>query len=752
VNPRTIEKCFRRGRQGRIDGALRRARAIIVQRVALPLMMLLRVAGCSHKEARPPVGAPDASDTSSHDFTELDRAEDMRRANDVPALLLSNDDPGLRRRAARAIARILDADDSGLLSALEDEDDETVAWAAFGLGESCRDQQDSHVRALSARLPSFDPSDRQARPIDALRSLLRALGRCATVAAERTLAAWLAQHRQSAPFAEEAAYALGDVAVARGSLVPETVDALLEASEDPAPLDAALYPFGRSDVGMGSRQKELLGRAARASLARPGPSRIFAVRALARLGTDALVDLSRIVTGDAFSPAERSEAARALARLDRPGIEALERAFASLVPLATDAVSPGVVGVLLTALQGIPAGESNPADSALRALASFPVAEGASVPWRRHASALRCGAAAKFATWDSESTRRCDLGDGTRGKLTRLEVLDRTPLRGASRDAWLTLTRSTEPVRVREAAVALLERHAEASDVAPMVLADALATPEPGLVAVAAEVLNAHPERAFFPATKERRAVPRSNASRPPVVPAKSELIPRVSAALQAALVRPWAEDLVDPRANLVDAAIAVGLDGARSFARSACESANPSLRARAARALETVGEPSASCRMPILRDSPAPEVGHCSSRTVRVQFETDAGLLGIRFDPTFAPVETNRLVALANSGFYAGLILHRASPGTIAQLGDLEGDGYGGAGRILRSEMSPLAFAPFDVGMALSGRDTGSSQFFVTLTRAPNLDGRYPWLGHAEGDWDSVVDGDLVQAAHVEP
>jgi cyclophilin family peptidyl-prolyl cis-trans isomerase len=702
-------------------------------------------------EARPTRSAPDASDTSSHALAELDRAEDMRRAKDIPALALSNDDPDLRRRAARALARILDADDSELLLALEDEDDETVAWAAFGLGESCRDQQDTHVRALAARLPSFDPSDRRVRPIDALRSLLRALGRCASVAAERTLAAWLAKHRHSEPFAEEAAYALGDVAVARGSLDSETVDVLLDGSEDTAPLDATLYPFGRAEVGMGSRQKELLGRVARAALARPSPSRIFAVRALVHLGTDAIVDLSRILTGDAYSPAERSEAARALARLERPGIEALEVAFASMVPLSVDAVSPGAIGVLLAALQGIPPGESNPADSALRALASLPVAEGASAPLRSHAAALRCGAAAKFATWDSESIRHCDLGDGTRGKLARLEVLGRTPLRGASRDAWLALTRSTEPVRVREAAVALLERHTDAADVAPGVLADALAAPEPGLVAVAAEVLNAHPERAFFPAAKDRRSVPRSNPSPPSVVPVKNELVPRVSAALRAALVRPWVEDLVDPRANLIDAAMALRLDGARPLARSACESTNPSLRARAARALEAVGEPTGSCRMPVLRDSPAPEVEHELSRSVRVQFETDAGLLGIRFDPMFTPVEAARLVALAHSGFYAGVILHRPSPGTIAQLGDPEGDGYGGAGRILRSELSPVAFAPLDVGLALSGRDTGSSQFFVTMARAPNLDGRYPWIGHAEGDWDAVVDGDLVHAVRVE-
>jgi cyclophilin family peptidyl-prolyl cis-trans isomerase len=69
-----------------------------------------------------------------------------------------------------------------------------------------------------------------------------------------------------------------------------------------------------------------------------------------------------------------------------------------------------------------------------------------------------------------------------------------------------------------------------------------------------------------------------------------------------------------------------------------------------------------------------------------------------------------------------------------------------------MRSETSPVAFGPLDVGVALSGRDTGSSQFFVALTRAPNLDGRYPWVGRADGDWEAIVDGDVVRSVRVEP
>ena len=41
--------------------------------------------------------------------------------------------------------------------------------------------------------------------------------------------------------------------------------------------------------------------------------------------------------------------------------------------------------------------------------------------------------------------------------------------------------------------------------------------------------------------------------------------------------------------------------------------------------------------------------------------------------------------------------------------------------------------------------------QIFVALARYPHLDGQFAWLGHADGDWDAVAEGDMVQAVRVE-
>jgi cyclophilin family peptidyl-prolyl cis-trans isomerase len=136
----------------------------------------------------------------------------------------------------------------------------------------------------------------------------------------------------------------------------------------------------------------------------------------------------------------------------------------------------------------------------------------------------------------------------------------------------------------------------------------------------------------------------------------------------------------------------------------------------------------------------------------VRIALDTDAGPLALVLDPVGAPIAVTRLTALARAGFYSGTSFHRVVPGYLAQFGDPRGDGYGGSGELLRCETSPIPFARGDVGVALAGRDTGSSQVFVTLARYPSLDGEYAWVGHAEGDWDAVVEGDIIRTVRVEP
>jgi cyclophilin family peptidyl-prolyl cis-trans isomerase len=125
---------------------------------------------------------------------------------------------------------------------------------------------------------------------------------------------------------------------------------------------------------------------------------------------------------------------------------------------------------------------------------------------------------------------------------------------------------------------------------------------------------------------------------------------------------------------------------------------------------------------------------------------------LRLVLEPELSPVTVARITSLVRSGFFEGVEAHRVVPGFVVQFGDPEGDGFGGSGTPLRCETSPVPFGTLDVGMALAGRDTGSSQLFVTLSRTPHLDGEYTRLGRAEGDWASVAPGDVFRNVRVLP
>jgi cyclophilin family peptidyl-prolyl cis-trans isomerase/uncharacterized SAM-binding protein YcdF (DUF218 family) len=709
-----------------------------VAAASLTLAALGALAACSR--ARPRSGAPDAEAASAaqpaFDLAVLAAAEDARNARQIPGPAQRDRDPVVRRRAARAVARILDGDDGPLLRALQDDDPEVVAWGAFGLGESCKMHEDAaraHVRALAARLASLEPTRRQgAGAVDPHAAVLRALGRCGGGDAEQTLCAWLAAAGE-AP--EAAAYALGDLAARRGALSADSAVALLDAAQRSPPLDAALYAFGRTDPAGASDLRARLLAVARSALARAGAARIFAVRALGRSGSaEAATDLERVLVSGSFTPAERAEAAHALAGLRKAGQVALANAVRPLAgeARAARAFEGDAFGVLLATLRALGDEAPRSAEADLSPLAHVEAGDGSTAAALRRISALRCAAAARLArgAWDADVLRGCDVGDGEAGEDARLRALDRGELTGPRRAAWLSLVRSKH-IRVREAALEVMERHPELGGAAIDELAAALSSPQPGVVARAADVVQAHPERV--------------------TLPGGPAIDPRVATALRSALSHPWSADLVETRVALVDASLAVHLDDGHAYALAACADPNATVRARAEKAIAAGGDKGAACPRPDTRLDRAPELGHELAHPVRVSFDTDSATLAVRFDPALAPIAATRFVSLARSGFYNGILIHRVVPGFVVQLGDRGGDGYGGSGQLLRCETSPVSFEALDVGVALAGRDTGSSQIFVALARQPHLDGEYAWVGHADGDWDGIAEGDVVREAHVE-
>ncbi|RPH54105.1 peptidylprolyl isomerase, partial [bacterium] len=91
----------------------------------------------------------------------------------------------------------------------------------------------------------------------------------------------------------------------------------------------------------------------------------------------------------------------------------------------------------------------------------------------------------------------------------------------------------------------------------------------------------------------------------------------------------------------------------------------------------------------------------------------------------------------------------HRVVPDFVLQGGDPRGDGTGGPGYAIRDEINPLRYDRGAVGMALAGPDTGGSQFFLTLSPQPHLDGGYTVFGEVVSGgevMDQIRIGDRIE------
>ncbi len=120
--------------------------------------------------------------------------------------------------------------------------------------------------------------------------------------------------------------------------------------------------------------------------------------------------------------------------------------------------------------------------------------------------------------------------------------------------------------------------------------------------------------------------------------------------------------------------------------------------------------------------------------KSVRVQITfTGPRSVTLRLDPTLAPMNVANLVLLARKGYFDGHLVPRVVPDFVVQMGSPVDTMDGGPGYTLRCEDSLNWFGPGSVGMALSGKDTGGSQFFITTNATPHLTGRYTRLGEVE-------------------
>ncbi len=135
------------------------------------------------------------------------------------------------------------------------------------------------------------------------------------------------------------------------------------------------------------------------------------------------------------------------------------------------------------------------------------------------------------------------------------------------------------------------------------------------------------------------------------------------------------------------------------------------------------------------------------SNPLVTIEME-DGGVMKGELYPEIAPNTVNNFIALANSGYYDGLIFHRVIPGFMIQGGCPEGTGRGGPGYSIKGEFTSNGFQndlKHTLGVLSMARtmipDSAGSQFFIMVADAPHLDREYAAFGKITENAQKAVD-----------
>jgi cyclophilin family peptidyl-prolyl cis-trans isomerase/HEAT repeat protein len=160
-----------------------------------------------------------------------------------------------------------------------------------------------------------------------------------------------------------------------------------------------------------------------------------------------------------------------------------------------------------------------------------------------------------------------------------------------------------------------------------------------------------------------------------------------------------------------------------------------------------------------VVRDLVAPELAGVPRP--RALILTPAGGITLELFGADAPLTVRNFMTLASGGYFRAAPApgsptfrwHRVVPNFVLQDGDPRGDGSGGPGYVIRDEINGHRYLRGTLGMALSGPDTGGSQFFIAHSPQPHLDGGYTVFGRVVAGMDAadrVVQDDPILSIEV--
>lgn len=229
-------------------------------------------------------------------------------------------------------------------------------------------------------------------------------------------------------------------------------------------------------------------------------------------------------------------------------------------------------------------------------------------------------------------------------------------------------------------------------------------------------------------------------------IPAAEKLL-----TLQAAARNTVTDDLNDARVAAVEAAGGLDLPERLALLEGWLDDEDPVVRRIAADALAAAGSPRPRYTpLPVerpLQDYVA--IAEWALQAHTATLHTTRGEIEVALLSQDAPMTAWNFARLAAEDYFDGTTFMRVVPNFVIQGGDPRNDQSGGPGYSIRDEINLQKYTRGAVGMALSGLDTGGSQYFITHSPQPHLDGGYTIFGRVIGGMSGVVDqmerGDTV-------
>ena len=150
------------------------------------------------------------------------------------------------------------------------------------------------------------------------------------------------------------------------------------------------------------------------------------------------------------------------------------------------------------------------------------------------------------------------------------------------------------------------------------------------------------------------------------------------------------------------------------------------------------------------------PEMKIDPAQSYRAVIATGKGSIELALYAEHAPTTVNNFCFLAREGFYDGVTFHRVIANFMIQGGDPTGTGRGGPGYRFEDELvgNPLKHETGVISMANAGPNTNGSQFFITHSPQPHLNGKHTVFGkvvRGQDVVDSIRQGDVMLSVTIE-